>query len=976
MKQEKGIRKPIPYVLLALWVPFVVSSGLAADMDEFKVKREEVFGFAQKPQVTRDGDKVTITFETKGFCDVAIAVENADGKMLRHVVSGVLGPNAPTPLQKNSKKQTVVWDGKDDQGKYIDDKDACTVRVSLGLKPRFERNLFHTPYKLWGRNQPVIAPAPEGVYVFEGDNVDSVKLFDHEGTYVRTVYPFPADKIEQVKGLRWRQAPQDGAKVPLKEGFYQSTFFNSGYNSGFDKASGYGTTHFPTIGHYWAEDAPDFPAATAFIVRGKHIALAGPLGINRMTTDGSTGGMDLIGPRFRIKAFKKGMYGRKSLVRVSPRAAALSPDGKWLYLTGYRTLDESKYGYCGRRWLHAVLRVRLDDQTGPKVFVGTTQPDAKGGSGPDQLNSPVSLACDGQGNVYVADYGNNRIQIFAPDGKLTESINIARPAHVAVHHKTGELYVFSWLLKIHAPDPTGDAVLVRLGPPGKREKIASYALPFNGYRPKFRMYHELGGVQYRAELDPWTEPPTVWLVPGAVWQPANAGDRDCSWPRGAIKVAVIDGDKLTVKKDFGKETLKSTVRDAPAANSRQLLVFNSKTGRLYVFEPRVSADQAVEIDPETGKGRLVDLPHTADEICFDMDGLIYLRAPTVVTRYNTKTWREVPWDYGEKRQAVGGAHGRSVNVISGLVLPGAHPSEPSSTCCGGFSISPKGYLVAQCWNGEAFSAGTDRRKQKGIAPVGRRYMPKLYPGRQRWGEIHVWDKHGKVVYKDATPGITMTDGVAMDAEDNLYVFTNPARTPDGKRVLNPKTETLIKFKPGKGKVITSGDRAVRGSEGVRIPVLLGKGKGPDGPSQIAGRHQPAAWVQGAEWLYGGGGFSSGGDTCWNARCALDLYARTFAPEPDRFTVAVLDTNGNLIMRIGKYGNLDDGKPLVPDPVIKQTRSIGGDEVALMHACYVGVQSDKRLFISDAGNRRIASVKLGYHVEERVALKDVPDPRET
>ena len=27
---------------------------------------------------------------------------------------------------------------------------------------------------------------------------------------------------------------------------------------------------------------------------------------------------------------------------------------------------------------------------------------------------------------------------------------------------------------------------------------------------------------------------------------------------------------------------------------------------------------------------------------------------------------------------------------------------------------------------------------------------------------------------------------------------------------------------------------------------------------------------------------------------------------------------------------------------------------------------------DAGNRRIASVKLLYHVEERIALKDVPD----
>jgi len=194
--------------------------------------------------------------------------------------------------------------------------------------------------------------------------------------------------------------------------------------------------------------------------------------------------------------------------------------------------------------------------------------------------------------------------------------------------------------------------------------------------------------------------------------------------------------------------------------------------------------------------------------------------------------------------------------------------------------------------------------------------------------------------------------------------------------LNPKTETLIKFRPGKGKVITSGDQIVTGEEGVKVPVPFGKAPDSAGPTHIAGGwHQAAAWVQGAEWLYGGVGFSSGGDTTWNARCALDLYARSFAPEPDRFNIAVLDTNGNLIMRIGKCGNLEDGKPLVPDPAIKETRSIGGDEVAIMHACYVGVQSDKRLFISDAGNRRIASVKIGYATEEKIALKDVPDQAE-
>ena len=117
-------------ILFALWVILVRSAAPAAsDYDEFKVKPEQVFQFAQKPQLRRIGDRVEIRFETKAFCDVTVAIEDADGKIIRHLVSGVLGPNAPEPFQKDSKKQTIVWDGKDDRGGYVDDKDRIAVRV-------------------------------------------------------------------------------------------------------------------------------------------------------------------------------------------------------------------------------------------------------------------------------------------------------------------------------------------------------------------------------------------------------------------------------------------------------------------------------------------------------------------------------------------------------------------------------------------------------------------------------------------------------------------------------------------------------------------------------------------------------------------------------------------------------------------------------------------------------------------------------
>src|SRR5262245_49173806 len=163
---------------------------------EFKVKRQEVFDFAEKPKVTRNGDRVEIAFATKGYCDVTVAVEDDQGRIVRHLGSGVLGDNAPAPFQKNSLRQVVVWDSKDDQGSYRDDFNQLTVRVSLGLKPRFERTLFWQPKKRVGRaNRPLMVARPEGVYVFEGEGVDLLRLFDHDGSYLRTIYPFPADKL-------------------------------------------------------------------------------------------------------------------------------------------------------------------------------------------------------------------------------------------------------------------------------------------------------------------------------------------------------------------------------------------------------------------------------------------------------------------------------------------------------------------------------------------------------------------------------------------------------------------------------------------------------------------------------------------------------------------------------------------------------------------------------------------------------------
>ena len=49
------------------------------------------------------------------------------------------------------------------------------------------------------------------------------------------------------------------------------------------------------------------------------------------------------------------------------------------------------------------------------------------GSGPGQLNTPHGIAADAQGNIYVADRGNRRIQVFDSDGNLERQIQVNVP---------------------------------------------------------------------------------------------------------------------------------------------------------------------------------------------------------------------------------------------------------------------------------------------------------------------------------------------------------------------------------------------------------------------------------------------------------------------------------------------------------------------------------------------------------------------
>ena len=54
------------------------------------------------------------------------------------------------------------------------------------------------------------------------------------------------------------------------------------------------------------------------------------------------------------------------------------------------------------------------------------------GSGVGQFRSPSSIACDSTGQVYVADTGNHRIQVFSAEGEYLRNFYVVGPHGIAV----------------------------------------------------------------------------------------------------------------------------------------------------------------------------------------------------------------------------------------------------------------------------------------------------------------------------------------------------------------------------------------------------------------------------------------------------------------------------------------------------------------------------------------------------------------
>lgn len=95
--------------------------------------------------------------------------------------------------------------------------------------------------------------------------------------------------------------------------------------------------------------------------------------------------------------------------------------------------------------------------------------DGSGGAGGAFVN-PYGIAADGLGNVYIADYGNNQVQVYTGTGThLTHWGGVNRPIGVAIGRALGRMVVAEYIgntVKVRATDTGAVQFTVGTGTPG------------------------------------------------------------------------------------------------------------------------------------------------------------------------------------------------------------------------------------------------------------------------------------------------------------------------------------------------------------------------------------------------------------------------------------------------------------------------------------------------------------------------------
>jgi hypothetical protein len=430
--------------------------------------------FTQEVTAVRSGGAVKIDFAVSRETDVTVWIEDGQGKILRHLVSGVLGNNPPAPLRPGLS-QSLEWDGRADYGKPAG-PGPFTVRVALGMKPSYEREVASDRMSL--TRICAVAAGPDGtVYVVQragtmGPNWKATRVVAvrRDGTYRRTVYPLPAG-LSRDQWMKLGAVPVTvgGKEVPIVLDL-QTRRLTAWEFAG-------GSNNLGEIG-------PDLAVTSD----GYALSLQEGGSLGMLALDPALQRVPLAGPKLLPR-------GATASFQTAKRSfVAASGDSKHAYFTGIA--PRRAYSGSPARMYPCVFRVKLPERSPAEPFFG--DPD-QAGDGDARLADEVGgLAVDGQGHLLIADRGNNRIVVVSEaGGKFVGSVPVRAPVKVAADRKTGAFYVLRHVLR-------PDAELVKFSGWKDPRPIAALALKGEDRSPTWDL-----------AVDGSAAPPVVWLTDNA-----------------------------------------------------------------------------------------------------------------------------------------------------------------------------------------------------------------------------------------------------------------------------------------------------------------------------------------------------------------------------------------------------------------------------------------------------------------------------
>jgi hypothetical protein len=711
----------------------------------------------------------------------------------------------------------------------------------------------------------------------------NVLCFSRDLKYLRTIMPCPGDlPYEQIQGIDPVKLP-NGSWVPRV------------YLGGGD---GLGNICYPGF-----TNTGDTPVQTMAITPGGELLFCGTghdLGprLSRLRTgDGS------VPEDFRINVLKT--TPKEPWVA---RNLAISADGQWAYLSNVVHSRTDNRQLEGKHCRHVVYRCRLGTSEPAEPFLGEAE---KSGNDEKHFNRPAGIAVDGQGNLLIADHGNNRIVAFSPAGEYLGKVAVDTPYGLAVDRKRGTLYILSVAANAHGAPAWGKNMhLVKVSGWKEPKGLGKLDLSSDHFDQRYGMV---------LALDDGAAAPILWLGDGS-WDPS-----------GAMLWRIVD--RAPADEGLPKREAVSLPASSPGMRACLRVAVDPATDHVYANDAvgNCVPQRWHSFDGQSGK----ELPTgkinggqqymTTDlRVGFDgtLYGYVYERTTAFANNHQLRRWD-----------------------LEGNPLPldgGAQKSEP-------FPIGPENVEKLKT---KKESARPDHQQARGfdVGADGSFYV------------MHNWNKvddyrlsvlgvDGKALKVNLCPNLT-TRGCCprVDRQGNIYVMEGmmPKNVPLGP----PGFAELTNAGAGKASGYCSFFGCV-----VTFPPnggAVGEAKEMPAPAEGTKRVVAAsgALVDNAIWIHPYTSPTMGSHCiCVNAHFDIDRYGRLFVPNALARQVEVMDTEGNPICVFGRYGNVDNGGKDSLRPV---------DGVPLNWGVDVAV-SDTAAYIGDLSNRCVVKVRLDYRV---------------